>query len=330
MTMANGERTYQFMALTDLWTGDVNGKSDRLITTGLLGSIRWWFEVLVRGLGGSVCDPSEPNNRCPQDTHKKPTDPSHHCVVCELFGCTGWARKFRFEVLVANGNTKADQIKQNQNFNLRFTPLRPVRDEEWAILDATLRLIADYGAIGGKTVFKPTDESSRASKLHHQDYGLVGMVASQQFTLTRRDDLEKYLSKWRKLSHGQFLWASLQHFWCVNGKYLARQNDNSSSFNRVIGRPEPKQQSAQNDSWIAGRRPDRRNNVEAESKKVFSFKNLPRTYGFVKPGKTAADTKKEFEKMKKRLDSAWGQNGWDFLTGDKVIDQLFAEKEGRS
>ena len=313
MTMANGERTYQLEALTDLWTGDLNGKEKRLITTGLLGSIRWWFEVLVRGLGGSACDPT--GTKCKD---------RNHCVVCELFGCTGWARKFRFEVLDENSGTKTKQIKQKETFSLRFTPLRPIRGEEWALLDATLRLIAEYGAIGGKTVFKPTDESSRASKLHHKDYGLVQMVSSQQFTETRRDDLKKYLSKWLKLSHCKFAWASLQHFWCVDEKYLARQNGNSSSFNRVIERPEPRQQCARNDSWIAGRRYDRRNNVEAESKKVFSFKNPARTFGFVKPGLI------DFNAMKLRLTKAWGQNGWDFLTGDKVINQLFAEKEGRS
>jgi len=341
MTMANSERTYQFKALTDLWTGSVtleekNGQisartgHDRLITTGLLGSIRWWFEVLVRGLGGSACDPTD--TKC---------EGRNHCVVCELFGCTGWARKFRFEVLDKNGNIRearnnaetkiSPQIKKDEEFSLRFTPLRPIRGEEWALLDATLRLIAEYGAIGGKTVFKPTDESSRADKLHHKDYGLVQMATPQQYDGTGRDDLGKYLSKWRKLNHGEFAWASLQHFWCVNGKYLARrQNGNSSSFNCVIGRPEPKQQSGQNDSWIAGRRPDRSNNVEAESKKVLSFKNPARTFGFVKPGRTDADTKKEFEEMKKRLDSVWGLNGWDFLSRDKIIGQLFAGKEDRS
>jgi len=192
MTMANCERIYQLKALTDLWTGSVtleekNGQikektaPDRLITTGLLGSIRWWFEVLVRGLGGSACDPTD--TKC---------EGQNHCVVCELFGCTGWARKFRFDVLNANGNTKTDQIKQNQTFSLRFTPLRPIRDEEWALLEATLRLIAEYGAIGGKTVFKPTDEPSGASKTHHKDYGLVQMVTSRQFDRIGRGDLETY------------------------------------------------------------------------------------------------------------------------------------------
>uniref|UniRef100_A0A7C4ATJ0 Type III-B CRISPR module RAMP protein Cmr1 n=1 Tax=Desulfomonile tiedjei TaxID=2358 RepID=A0A7C4ATJ0_9BACT len=324
MTIAKSKRTYKLKALTDLWTGSVtleekNGKieektrPDRLITTGLLGSIRWWFEVLVRGLEGSACDPTE--TKC---------EDRNHCVVCELFGCTGWARKFRFEVLDGNGNTKTDQIKQNQTFSLLFTPLRPICDEEWDLLDATLRLIAEYGAIGGKTVFKPTDEPGRAGRLHHNDYGLVQMATSQQFDRPGLGDLKTYLSKWPKLSHGEFDWASLQHFWCVKEKYLARQDGNASSFNCVIGRPEPKQQSGQNDSWIAGRRPNRRNNIEAESKKVFSFKNPARTFGFVKPELI------DFNAMKQRLANAWRENGWDFLTGDDIIVQLFARKEGRS
>jgi CRISPR-associated protein Cmr1 len=306
-----------------LWTGDVNGKPDRLITTGLLGSIRWWFEVLVRGLGGSACDPTD--TKC---------EGRNHCVVCELFGCTGWARKFRFEVLGKDGNIRevnknaktkiSPQIKKDEEFIFRFTALRPICDEEWALLDATLRLIAEYGAIGGKTVFKPTDESGRESRPHHKDYGLVQMVASQQFTETRRDDLDKYLSKWRKLSHDEFAWASLEHFWCVKGKYLARQDGNASSFNRVIGRPEPKQQSGQNDSWSAGRRANRRNNIDAESKKVFSFKNPSRTFGFVKPRLI------DFNAVKQHLINAWGENGWDFLTGDEIIGQPFAGKEDRS
>jgi CRISPR-associated protein Cmr1 len=314
MSSETRARNYKLEALTDLWTGDVNGKPDRLITTGLLGSIRWWFEVLVRGLGGSACDPTD--TKC---------EDRNHCVVCELFGCTGWARKFRFEVLDENGGIKTDQIKQNQAFNLCFTPLRPIRDEEWALLDATLRLIADYGAIGGKTVLKPTDEVSRASKLHHKDYGLVKMVTPQQFDGTGRGDLETYLSKWRKVKHGEFAWASLQHFWCVNGKYLARQqNGNSSSFNDVIRRPEPKQQSGQNDSWIAGRRPDRRNNVEAESKKVFSFKNPARTFGFVKPGLT------DFTMMKDRLRKVWHVlQDSEFRKGPAILDDLLP-KENRS
>ena len=313
------ERIYKFHALTDLWTGDVNGKSERLITTGLLGSIRWWFEVLVRGLGGRACDPTD--TKC---------EDRNHCVVCELFGCTGWARKFRFEVLDKDCNIRetknneetniSPQIKKGEKFSLRFAALRPICNEEWALLDITFRLIAEYGAIGGKTVFKPTDETDRAGKLHHNDYGLVELVPSEQFVKTRSDDLEKYLSKWRKLNHDEFAWASLQYFWCVNGKYLGRKDNNKSTFNQVLGRQEAKNQAQQlavhNDGiskWLAG--------SQQESKKVFSFKNPARTFGFVKPGLI------DFNTMKQRLTNAWGQNGWNFLTGDKIIVQLFAVKE---
>ena len=312
MTMDNGERTYPFKALTDLWSGDLNEKPDRLITTGLLGSLRWWFEVLVRGLGGSACDPTD--TKC---------ENRNHCVVCELFGCTGWARKFRFEALDGNSDIKADQIKKNQTFSLRFTPLRPICDEEWALLDAALRLIAEYGAIGGKTVFKPTDESNRSGKPHHKDYGLVQMVTSQPFDGTGRGNLETYLSKWRKLNHGEFVWASLQHFWCVNEKYLGREDNNKSTFNQVLGRQEAKNQgqplATGTDGiarWLAG--------SQQESKKAFSFKNPARTFGFVKPGLI------DFNAVKGRLTNVWGQNGWDFLIGDEIIGRLFAGKEGRS
>ena len=51
--------TFNFTAVTELWTGSVKpNDGSKLISTGLLGSIRWWLEVLVRGLGGSACDPS--------------------------------------------------------------------------------------------------------------------------------------------------------------------------------------------------------------------------------------------------------------------------------
>lgn len=324
-----GERSYQFKALTELWTGDADGESDRLITTGLLGSIRWWFEVLVRGLGGGACDPTQ-ETKCEGQTH---------CVVCELFGCTGWARKFRLEVLDENGNIReardntgtkiSPQIRGGKKFTLRFVPLRPIRDEEWVLLEATLRLISKYGAIGGKTVLKPTDESERAGKPHHKDYGLVKMLEPLPSTKKSPGDIKNYLSRWRKPEHGDFEWASLKHFWCVQGKYLGRVNSAKSTFNQVLGRSEAKQEQErqrsvdQNDKiskWLAG--------SQQESKKVFSFKNPPRTFGFINPAlKDSKSNQFNFERMKERLEKVWGQSGWDFLTGDKLIGQLFSEED---
>ncbi|HXG36268.1 MAG TPA: type III-B CRISPR module RAMP protein Cmr1, partial [Dehalococcoidia bacterium] len=161
-------KEWKLKALTHIWTGDADGKSGCLIPTGIVGSLRWWFEVLVRGLGGKACDPTS-DVRCPDQNGR-------HCVVCELFGCTGWARKFRLMILDDNGQVIRNQIQAGQTFILRFIPLRPIRDEEWCLLDATLRLIADYGAMGGKTVFKPSEEPNRQNALHHQDFGLVQYV----------------------------------------------------------------------------------------------------------------------------------------------------------
>ena len=77
--------------LTPLWTGGVEtGKMDRLRETGLLGSLRWWYEAIVRGLGGYACDPTS-EDRCPDKDGK-------HCAACELFGCTGWQRRFRLVI----------------------------------------------------------------------------------------------------------------------------------------------------------------------------------------------------------------------------------------
>ncbi len=311
--------TWTFKALTPIWTGNDEGKGDKLILTGLLGSLRWWFEVLVRGLGGSACDPTPAGNPCPARTVRNATDPGHHCVVCELFGCTGWARKFRFQVLYGNENIQSDQIKKGQCFKLRFIPIRAIREEEWALLHLTLRLISCYGAIGGKITLKPLRICSKAPG---RDYGLVQLKEGPNFgSSANREKLERYVreDRWRKVDHRRFEWASLENFWCVKNKYIARQDQNSSTFNQVLGRKESREQAEElsdegaASEWLAGKR--------GESKKVFSFKEPPdarRTFGFVKPGTVS------FEDMKGRLEKVWGVlNDSEFLTGDKILEALF-------
>jgi len=118
-------KEWKLQALTNIWTGDAQQKSDRLTPTGIMGSLRWWYEVLVRGLRGRACDPTASRVRCPPDKNvKKPSAPGHHCVVCELFGCTGWARKFRLVVVDEHGRVIRDQIKAGDTFFLRFIELR--------------------------------------------------------------------------------------------------------------------------------------------------------------------------------------------------------------
>ena len=298
-------RIYEFEALTDVWTGDIDGKAGRVITTGLLGSIRWWFEVLVRGLGGGACDPTQ--HGCMD---------REHCVVCELFGCTGWARKFRFDVLDMGGQPRRQQIEKNNQFQFRFTPLRHVRREEWALLDLTLRLIADYGAIGGKTVLKPSQEGRRTNEQHHQDLGLIGLIRRPNGWTPSSDELQSYVRRWRDVKSNGFAWASLEHFWCVKGRTLARQCTGLSTFNQVLGRKEPKRDAKRlmngqgtTAQWLAG--------GTGKSKKVFSFRNPARTFGFVKP-----DTISHSD-MRQRLCRVWPDlENREYAEGTTVFDGL--------
>jgi len=98
--------------LTPLWTGGVDKTCDRLHETGLIGSLRWWYEALVRGLGGYACDPTS-EDRCEFDTkayeqakndgklESEAINAGLHtvCPVCYLFGTTGWARLFQLRAV---------------------------------------------------------------------------------------------------------------------------------------------------------------------------------------------------------------------------------------
>jgi CRISPR-associated protein Cmr1 len=318
--------------LTPLWTGGVDGKVDRLHETAILGSLRWWYEALVRGLGGYACDPTS-DDRCQYDA-KKPFG-KQLCPACYLFGATGWGRKFRLQVISTpkiasiTGNIKV--VQKGQDIAIQIIPLRPISEEEWCLLQLTLRLISEYGAMGGKTVFKPTDESRRQNQFHHQDFGLVDVHFSHDWPPCKGLDILKAyvtLAKWRRGEHHyhdekkvwhDYSWASLRHFWCVKGRYLARQNEQKSTFNKVITRKEPKRQAKQppQNKWLAG--------TQQRSKKTFSFKEPARTFGFVHPRQQG------FDSIKKRLQGVWPDFDPDeeFLTGIQILRKLTAA-QGRA
>ena len=90
--------------LTPIWTGDINRESTKLRETSIIGSLRWWFEAIVRGFGGNACDSvgelKEPN-KCELNVeeYKKGTKAEESvCPVCYVFGTTGWSRRFRLEI----------------------------------------------------------------------------------------------------------------------------------------------------------------------------------------------------------------------------------------
>ncbi len=77
--------------LTPVWTGGVDGKCDKLRETSIIGSLRWWFEAVVRGFGCYACDSVD--KKCEYANKEE-----NICAVCKLFGTTGWSRRFRLEI----------------------------------------------------------------------------------------------------------------------------------------------------------------------------------------------------------------------------------------
>jgi len=95
--------------LTPLWTGDVDRDSPTLRETGIIGSLRWWYEGLGRAMGAHICTPVK-GKGCQFDTEAYQRAGGRGsekaimaglkgvCRACRLFGCTGWARRFRASV----------------------------------------------------------------------------------------------------------------------------------------------------------------------------------------------------------------------------------------
>src|SRR6266568_3487087 len=108
--------TINLKTLTPIWTGGADGRSDRLHITGIIGSLRWWYEVIVRGLGGWACDPTDPNGpRCSYDD-KKPETFDKICDVCRIFGATGWARRFRIILTDEKGLQPKDPLRPQARY----------------------------------------------------------------------------------------------------------------------------------------------------------------------------------------------------------------------
>jgi len=83
-------RQIKLRTLTPLWLGDIDRDSGVPKESGLLGSMRFWYEGLLRSCGARACDPTgETQQRC---------EGSKRCDACKLFGATGYARRFRLEI----------------------------------------------------------------------------------------------------------------------------------------------------------------------------------------------------------------------------------------
>ena len=128
--------------LTPLWTGDVNRGCSRIKETGIIGSLRWWYEALVRGLGGYACDPTSdevPYKKCEfkKDTFNKAITSGESiqnaldeqiCPACQLFGCTGWKKRLRFELHYNENGFDSKGYKADQEFIISINKLFLAKD----------------------------------------------------------------------------------------------------------------------------------------------------------------------------------------------------------
>jgi CRISPR-associated protein Cmr1 len=81
--------------VTPLWTADATGKAQHVEGTGLVGSLRWWYAAIIRGLGGWACDPTDADRGCPRDGPVTTENLDETlCAACQVFGATGWAKVF--------------------------------------------------------------------------------------------------------------------------------------------------------------------------------------------------------------------------------------------
>ncbi len=174
--------------LTPLWTGGVDGKVDRIHETAIIGSLRWWFEALVRGVGGHACDPTK--HECQFDKSQDQEKPEREklreaglCDVCQVFGATGWRRRFRLEVMETdvsdaliedtisltntdeNGNQRTSSwyfrdpthsgrppkpnTPKQGFFTIKIQPLAP--DFNPQVIAGLIQFVVDWAALGART-----------------------------------------------------------------------------------------------------------------------------------------------------------------------------------
>ncbi|MBW2662616.1 MAG: type III-B CRISPR module RAMP protein Cmr1 [Deltaproteobacteria bacterium] len=176
--------------LTPLWTGDIGSDSSYIRETGLMGSLRWWYEGIIRCMGGRVCNPLRECS-CEFKVNEPESPEEQLCPTCLLFGCTGWQRSFRLEVtdleplplfFVANkgvyqssgnwlwrifGAEKTGGKRRGRGAGIQFTfgvhalwgtkgrlriiPLRTGSSNVIAQLSYLLNIISKWGALGAKT-----------------------------------------------------------------------------------------------------------------------------------------------------------------------------------
>ncbi len=288
--------------ITPLWTGGVERTTDRLHETALIGSLRWWYEALVRGLEGYACDPTE-KGHCEYNSQKPDPPEKQLCPVCYLFGTTGWGRKFRLRVTDERSQVIKNALQENTTFVLDFVELRPLSPEEKWLLIKAIWIAVRYGSLGGKTTLKP--QKGPMGK----DYGITQWIRSN--AVEKPHDILLFLNRFRHGKHPPE-YADLRHFFFFQGAFLMRLQMNTLMKLDAKGRPLPHPDEVQR--FLRGARGTGTRN--AVSKKIFSFKaNGGRIWGYAKSVRMRDETIA-------RIKQALSDKNYAVKTGEEVLNEL--------
>lgn len=309
------EHEIKIKTLTPLWTGDINQECSRVKETGIIGSLRWWYEALVRGLGGYACDPTE-DDSCSLDYKKFKKDKKETslqealdqqiCPVCQMFGSAGWKKRFRLEIEVSEddiskGIGPEDGLKSDSEFKLKIIELSKISNYHKWLFKKTLEIIEQYGAIGGRTTWKPGDDWGT-------NYGLISVTDYNKIKRWDSNKNKEIIEKWlrdnkknlEKENKGE--WFNFRYFWIDENSSLDREQLNDI-VNRKKDDPEKYNDEVNEfDEWLGGE--------EGKSKKIFSFKSddIKRIFGYVKNGKQIEKIENKLEKKIEDLSLLTGKN----------------------
>ena len=169
--------TIKLQTVTPLWTGGVNGQADRIHTSGIIGSLRWWYEALIRGLGGVACDPSE--HQCLYDAE---SNIRAVCDACQIFGATGWKRRFR--LLVEDSSTAGGPTGTHQPTGARYTKGGPPKRPTWyfnggrigTVVLSIISLDSDFDPLLILGLLKLIEKNAAMAAKPQLGYGIVKLI----------------------------------------------------------------------------------------------------------------------------------------------------------
>ncbi len=286
------ELVAQLKTVSPVWTAGIERSNNVPREIGLAGSLRWWYEVLVRGLGGYACDPTD-EDRCSFDDDGYKADGIEGglrtvCPACQMFGCGGWASKFRLLATDAKGQANFSLDSKEVLFQLHFLPTKDWLSAEQWLLGQVLLLIDHYGALGARTTLKPPK---------FPDYGQVRLTKNIPFPNLERREIEAWLRGLitadlkRKQANQSAEIPRLEFFFFNTAKWL-----DTKQMNQVV--------QTDRTGFMAGKR--------GISKKIFSSQPANRFWGYTTDQRMLNNVLKTLEQM----------GIGDVKTGKEVLNAL--------